>query len=152
MVSVILLFIIVDPFRIYAICVMLMIVSIVDIKWTMKNKIIAAALILINTAVSLSFGIFFLTTLLLIQHIIIFIIFLRRAIIKLNRENAINLFYLIIGIYELSLSMKYLIEMTDIKTGTPYFYITTAFEIIVALYFILFNEKNSRKLKLNFNL
>jgi len=44
--------------------------------------------------------------------------------------------------------MKFIILLSGLKTSVEYFYITSAFEIIIALFFTVFRKETSPKILL----
>ena len=142
-------FIEVDPFRIYAIFLMVAIFSIQRLSWIKKNLIFIIPIIIVNALFSWYIEVTYITLYLIVLNLIIFIIFLSKAIFEVYKEDIINIFYFVICVYEISVIMKYILFITDVKTGVIFFYLTSAFEILIGIYFILYNEKNSPKIKLN---
>lgn len=68
-----------------------------------------------------------------------------------NTDN-INMYFIILILYESSILLKISARIVNVYTGMYFFYITTAFEILIAVYFIFYNLRNSPKLKLEENL
>ena len=83
----------------------------------------------------------------IILHFAILIYFLRELILIISQESRIILFNLIILLYEASVLFKFSASYF-MTAGYLFFYITTAFEILIAIFFTFVNEKNSPSLKL----
>jgi hypothetical protein len=83
----------------------------------------------------------------IIIHFILLLYFLREFLLIISRESRIVLFNLILLLYEASVLFKFSASYF-ITAGYLFFYITTAFEILIAVFFSLVNEKNSPVLKL----
>ncbi|MCU7492666.1 MAG: hypothetical protein ACM3UR_14840 [Bacteroidota bacterium] len=56
----------------------------------------------------------------------------------------VKIFYIVIILYELSVILKFIISITSINLGMVYFYVTTAFEILLGIFFIFVSERNER--------
>lgn len=138
------------PFRLYEIFTPLMLISVLNFKWNYKYIITSAILIIISIFITAFAPIPFISINLLILHLVILSFFLTATTLELHNNRTINIFYFVLCLYQLSLAMKYLIFLIDLRTGVFYFYITTAFEILIAAFFIFFNEKNSPKLRIDF--
>ena len=143
------LFVVIYPFRLYAIFVMFLIFSVLKIKHSKKTVLIMAAAAAVN--VFLSFGMSFnvLLIYLMLEHLTILIIILKNAITLFFDKSVITLFHMVLILYMLTLVLKYLVVIIDLKTGGPYFYITSTFEILIGVFFIIYNEINSPRIKLS---
>ncbi|MCX6149841.1 MAG: hypothetical protein NTX22_04885 [Ignavibacteriales bacterium] len=62
-----------------------------------------------------------------------------------QENHSILFFHLALLLYEASLIAKFLFIMIDIKTGLLFFYLTTAFEILLAIYF-MFDREDKQQL------
>ena len=80
---------------------------------------------------------------LLLQNIIIEYLILERTTLYIQGNNCINYFHLALNFYVVTLIIKDFVVLIDVKTGVYYFYITSSFEILIGLYFLFVNEKNS---------
>lgn len=83
----------------------------------------------------------------IICHFAILIFFLRELILIISRESRIVLFNLVILLYEASVLLKFSASYF-MTAGYLFFYLTTAFEILIAVFFSFVNEKNSPAFKL----
>jgi hypothetical protein len=75
-------------------------------------------------------------------HFMILLYFLKEMIVIISRESKIIIFNLVLVLYEASVFFKFTASYLEI-TGILYFYITTAFEVFIAIFFTIYNEKNS---------
>lgn len=78
-----------------------------------------------------------------IIHLIIFVIFLRLLIIHFAERRKLLWFHLILIMYEFSILLKFFVYYNELEIGLVYYYVTTAFQILMGVFFIFFNEKNS---------
>jgi hypothetical protein len=83
----------------------------------------------------------------IILHFVILIFFLKEFILIISSESKIVLFNLVILLYEASILFKFSASYF-MTAGYLFFYITTAFEILIAVFFSFVNEKNSPAFKL----
>ncbi len=83
----------------------------------------------------------------IIFHFSILIFFLREFILIISHESRIVIFNLILLLYEASVIFKFSASYF-ITAGYLFYYITTAFEILIAVFFSVINEKNSPVLDL----
>ncbi len=80
-------------------------------------------------------------------HFVILLYLLKEMIVIISRESKIVIFNLILELYEASVLFKFVASYLEI-TGILYFYITTAFEVFIAIFFTIYNEKNSPAINL----
>ena len=74
----------------------------------------------------------------LLLYILILLYFTRELIIKILDDKVISIFFTLLIILALSILLKNITVLTDIRTGEIYFYVTTAFQLILGLYFSIF--------------
>jgi hypothetical protein len=84
----------------------------------------------------------------IIFHIIIYLQILIPSIKEFYLKHQINLYFTVLMIYELSTILKYIAVTYNYFTGIYLFYLTSVFEMFVALFFIFFNLQNSPNIKL----
>ena len=137
-----------SSYSIYIPLLVLSIFSLFEVK-TIKNNIYLFILILVASIICSCFGS---TNLLIIYlmllNLVIFIIFLKFALIELSKEEHINLFYFMLCVYQISLLLRYMLMIINIRTGLIFFYISLFFEVLIGTYFIIYNEVTSPKIKL----
>jgi hypothetical protein len=83
----------------------------------------------------------------IIVHFSILIFFLKEFILIISRESGIVIFNLILLLYEATVLFKFSASYF-MTAGYLFFYLTTAFEILIAIFFSFVNEKNSPVIKL----
>jgi hypothetical protein len=84
----------------------------------------------------------------IIFHIIVYLQILIPSIKEFYLKHQINLYFTVLMIYELSTILKYIAVTYNYFTGIYLFYLTSVFEMFVALFFIFFNLQNSPNIKL----
>lgn len=72
------------------------------------------------------------------------VVFMMRMSKQLVQFGIINIFYFVIILYTLSIILKFITLIFDLNTGTIYFYLTSAFQILIALFFIFFNVDDKK--------
>lgn len=82
-----------------------------------------------------------------IVHFILLLYFLKEFTLIVSKDSKIVFFNLILVLYEASVLFKFGASYFT-TAGYLFFYLTTAFEIFLAVFFTLFNEENSPVLKL----
>lgn len=87
-----------------------------------------------------------LKVLLLILLILLLYYALRLLIVNWAKSRSINMFYLILFAYVFSLVLKLYIELTLVLDYFLYFQITSFFEILFAIFFIIYNEENAKRI------
>lgn len=83
-----------------------------------------------------------------IIHLIIFVIFLRVLIIHFAERRKLLWFHLILIMYEFSILLKFFVYYNELEIGLVYYYVTTAIQILIGIFFLFINEKNSPKLRI----
>lgn len=81
-------------------------------------------------------------------HIIIFYIILKNAAIAYNTNNMFNIGYFILLLYEITVLLKFYLSIANIHTGTIFFYLMTAFESFIAIFFTIYKVEESPSIKL----
>ncbi len=137
----------IHPYQAYSIFILLAVLSLLKFTWIKKYKVYISLAFLINIILSVYANLKYLSIDLILLNFIILIIFLSKAIFDVYKEDLINVFYFVICVYQISIIMKYVIFATNVKTGIIFFYLTSAFEILIGIYFIFYNERNSPKIK-----
>jgi hypothetical protein len=82
---------------------------------------------------------------------LVLIIILRDFILDIKSGEQINFFFFVLSLYILSVSLKMVSYIASIDLGPVYFNLTTAFQILIGIYFTFFNINNSKKIPLVFN-
>lgn len=81
----------------------------------------------------------------IVIHLIIFISFLKVLVIYFSENRKLLLFHLMLVLYEFSLLLKFFVYYNEVGVGPAYYYVTTAFEIMIGIFFIFVNEINGPK-------
>ena len=79
-----------------------------------------------------------------IIHFFILLIFLKELIITFVKNNLVSIFIIILIFYEITVVVKYLNLLTGFTNDYIYYIMTTLFEIIFALFFIIFKSDDKR--------
>lgn len=77
-------------------------------------------------------------------HVIVIYLVFKMAIAEVMEFNEVKIFYILISIYELSVILKNINAIITIHSGILYFYLTTAFEILLGLSFIFIREDEKK--------
>jgi hypothetical protein len=83
------------------------------------------------------------TIILILQHLAAVIIVLKRAIQYSAENEKLKLFHFVFLLSELSTAIKFYLVTVNVKTGVFYFFLTTAFGVLIGIYFLFYNEKNT---------
>ena len=83
----------------------------------------------------------------LMIHLLIFFSFLKTFTISYSDIRKLSVFFLILLSYEFSLLFKFFIYLTEFEIGMMYFHLTTVFQILIGIFFLFINEKNSPMIK-----
>lgn len=97
---------------------------------------ILAALMLYTISLFIPSDMIYLVKILI--YTIIFFLFLKEAIFRFINQRIISIFYILLSLLTLSTVFKYVPVITDISTGEVFFYITTAFQLFIGIYFSIF--------------
>ncbi len=76
------------------------------------------------------------------SHSIILFIFIKRALIFVAENGRVNLFHMVLILYETSIILKVVAFLTDLERGFAFFMITNIFQIFIAGFFIIYREDN----------
>jgi hypothetical protein len=83
----------------------------------------------------------------ILSCIILFFI-VKDSLLYLNKHQTINLFYLVLILYEITIVIKFIYTASRTHTGSIYFYTTGFFEIFIGIFFCFYNMKNSPEYRL----
>ncbi len=133
----------VDAIIIYAFSTPVLVLSLINIKNKFKIILLIISAASISMVLAVKLDMQEMMVYLLLQYFIIWILIFRHSIIMLLEKGLITLFNIFLNIYILSLLMKFIIIINNTKAGVYYFYISSAFEILIGIFFIIYNEKNS---------
>lgn len=80
--------------------------------------------------------------LVLILHFLILLIFIKKLMLKLYQSGEFNWFYLALIFYEITVILKVIVFINGTEVGVLYFYLTLAFQFLIAIFFTIFREEN----------
>ncbi|MCX6169107.1 MAG: hypothetical protein NTX65_07205 [Ignavibacteriales bacterium] len=118
-----------------------------SVLWSFKYK--KSIRILIAVVLSLvlysyfSDRIFYLTLTISIHTIIVYF-FIKRTFSFTANCGKVNIFHLFLLLEEISIILKISASLISVETGPVYSYTTTAFEILIAIFFTLYREDNPK--------
>ncbi|MEW6702695.1 MAG: hypothetical protein AB1298_08235 [Bacteroidota bacterium] len=96
--------------------------------------------------VSLFLPITFIRQVIILLNVIILFIFVRRTIIFIVLNGKVNIFHVVLLVYQTSIVMKDLDILTNANTGVVNFYATGVFQFLVAIFFSIFKEEDGKLL------
>ena len=135
----------IHPLYLHLIISVLLVFSLYNFQFFKKNWIIA---LIITAFLSIIF--FFSLQVIIITmaiiHLILIAIFLNRATIYLQNFQIINLFFLILILYEASIISKVMVLLFNFSIGRIYYDLTSFFQILVGLYFTFLTLESSPKI------
>lgn len=79
-------------------------------------------------------------------HVIIFLFFVVKSTKFIADSGKVNIFHIFLMLYETSIILKTLAVLTNSNNGVTFFYATSSFEILIAIFFSMFKENDSRLL------
>lgn len=142
-------FVSINPIKIFLVTTMLLILSVTIRKYNMKTLSLTILLISILIVVDIFFSIkeiYFFK--ILLSSILVFL-FAKETVLVFNKTLKINLFYLILTLYEISIVLKFLSFLFhSINESIILFYITSAFEILIGVFFCICTVDKCPKFKL----
>lgn len=79
----------------------------------------------------------------MVIHLVILIYFLKVLILYYGLNRKVLFFHFFLLAYEFSLLLKFFVYWHELNLGLIYFYLTTIFQILIGIFFLFINEKNS---------
>lgn len=79
-------------------------------------------------------------------HFLILLIFTKRTLLFAVDTNQLNFFHLVLLFYEVSIIFKMLSVVENFSSGIYYYAISNIFQVIIAIFFTIFNENDKRLL------
>ena len=118
-----------------------------SVLWSFMNKksikILTASVLLL-----LLFSLFtnrtFAYSLLVLIHIIITFFFIKRTFAFTANSGKVNIFHLILLLEEISIVLKTSAILISFNPGFSYYLATNAFEILIAIFFTVYREDNTK--------
>ena len=86
---------------------------------------------------------------LIVLHLIITWYFLKETLISFSKNNFLILGWVVLILYEISIVLKLIIVLEVTQVSVIYYYLTTSFEIFIALFFTIYKVEHSPKIKLS---
>lgn len=80
----------------------------------------------------------------LLFHIIIIFYFVQRSLSFITKTDKVNIFHLFLLLEEISIVLKVLAVLSDAKTGLAFHTATNLFQILIAIFFTLYKEDDSK--------
>jgi hypothetical protein len=80
--------------------------------------------------------------------VIITVLITKKFVISIRETEALNIFYMVLILYNFSTIMKILFRINHGDTGYLYFFLTNFFQIFIAIFFTFYNVNNAKKIKL----
>jgi hypothetical protein len=118
-----------------------------SVLWSVKNKKSIKLLLVVAFSLVL-FSYFsdriFHHSLIISFHTIIAYFFIKRTFMFIANSGKLNMFHLFLLLEEISIILKTSAVLLSLKTGQIYSYTTSAFEILIALFFTLYKEDNPK--------
>ncbi len=136
------------PARFYSATSPLLIFSLLNIGKIRKRYLFYIFITIINIYISASLNILIIKLDLLFQFLIMLYIIFGKTLYEIYRNHKISIFYTVFNIYILTFIFKNLIIIINLNKGFYYYYLTSVLEILIGIYFIFYNEKNSAIFKL----
>jgi hypothetical protein len=125
-----------------------LIISLFYFKKIHRHILFLTGILIISIILPFILSIEIITFCLIIEHMIIFFIILKRTIIISIQQEKLNLFHFILLLFEISVITRFIVVAGNLKTGIIFFYLTAAFSILIGIFFLIYNEENSPKLRL----
>jgi hypothetical protein len=126
-----------------------LIISLFDFKKLPNYIFILLGILGVSILLPFIISIKIIPPLLIIEHIIIFLIILKKTIQYFAKYEKLVLFHFVLLLFVISLITRFYVIIQNIRTGIIFFYLTTALGILIGIYFLFYNEKNSFKISLS---
>ena len=129
-------------YSIHSLAGLFLISSLLFFTGKFENKYILSIPILVGFI----FGIFYLKNLLIlviITHLIVFLMFVKVAILPIYREGIINIFHFALLFYELSIVLNLSVFIGQSDMRILIYYMTLFFQILLAIFFTIFTENSN---------
>jgi hypothetical protein len=84
----------------------------------------------------------------ILTHLLIFYIILKNAAIDYNKSGSLKIGFFVLLLYEITVQFKFYLALRNIHPGISFFYMTTAFETIIAIFFIIYKVEKSPRIRL----
>lgn len=81
-----------------------------------------------------------------IMHTIILLVIIKRVIFDIKLKSTLNLFLFALALYESITVFKFIMAVLELYKGFLFFYLALFFQILLALFFIMFRDDNPKLL------
>jgi hypothetical protein len=82
------------------------------------------------------------------EHVIIFFIILKRTVLYSFDFKKLNIFHFVLLFFEITAILRFIIVLENSKADIIYFYLMVALGILIGIFFLFYNEKNSPEISL----
>ena len=86
--------------------------------------------------------------LIILFHLMIFLFFAKRSVHFIAETSKVNVFHIILLLYDASIILKIISTLSDVKTeggpGQVFYFVTDIFQMFIAVFFIIFKEDNNK--------
>ncbi|MCH8169789.1 MAG: hypothetical protein IIB07_01485 [Bacteroidetes bacterium] len=86
---------------------------------------------------------------LILLHLVIIWYFLKETLISFSKNNFLTLGWVVLILYEISIVLKLIVALEVTQASTIYYYLTTGFQILIAVFFTIYKVEHSPKIKLS---
>ena len=80
------------------------------------------------------------------EHIVVVFVFIGVLLSYVATTSRVKCFHIVLVFYELSIILKILFIILNVKLGLGYFYTTTIFEMLIAVFFSVYKETDEKLL------
>jgi hypothetical protein len=147
-VSVILLLNFIHPARLYLVQGLFLIVSLYNFRKIPYYIPVLLFTLIIAIILAIELSIKTIVPFLIVEHLIIFFIILKRTVIYSYEHKKLNVFHFVLLLFEITAITRFIVVLKNQRTGIIFFYIMAAFGIFLGIFFLFYNEKNSPQISL----
>ena len=119
------------------------------INFNTKHRLVLSSIITILCVISILYYNEYYLEIELIIHLAIFFNFLAILLKNFSTHRDIKYFSLLLVLYEISLLVKFYLTFSQTQLGPSYFHFTSIIQIIIGIFFLFINEKNSKSISFN---
>lgn len=119
------------------------------INFNIKYRLVLSSIITILCLASILYYKEYYLEIELIIHLAIFFNFFAILLKDFSMHRDIKYFSLLLVLYEISLLVKFYLTFSQTQLGPSYFHFTSIIQIIIGIFFLFINEKNSKSISFN---
>lgn len=134
----------IDPLRMFVVLAIILLISLFNFRSSRNNLIAAFISIILVSLTAFTLSATTANILLVIFHVLIISTIITHFVITIGKEEYINFFYIALVLYETSIIIKLFFYLTKSDFFITNFYLTTGFEILLAIFFITFRSDDKR--------